>query len=492
MAAQITNSLSSRSTTGPPQHRSLGEIPSLLPDVPINSAFLSLFILGAIAHYALFHYNLRRSLKFLFNAATSAFCITRIIATILRMAWAGSPDRITLAIATEIFIYAGSAILIITNLFWTVRFVRAQHPHFGWSKSFSSWLPLWLVICSIALLCLMVSIPAEAYLLDPHAQKAARQLQLFGAAIFAVSGLLPILILTISAVAKTHPSLKDLPSDHFGQSTLTHKLLLILTTSILLSIGAVFRAATIFIDPPSTSTSTPWYLTRAPFYIFNFTLDFLLTTLFLLLRVDKHLLIPNAAHGPMSYGVAFLFPPRPSHESHYSTSTLPPPSPASTWRGSLRNYMTDSNTSHPSHLRAPISRLQTPEFDVPRHPEMIHKKSKSAFVPRRFSRGTSFSNSSVTAIAPPSRRKDSAYDAGGGGSRGITPDVEDMRNFPLAIKSVDLKRATAGALKQAAGRGGIRAGLQPPARWQERFAEERRPRSEYSCRTNLQVYTPRV
>ncbi|KJX95918.1 hypothetical protein TI39_contig879g00001, partial [Zymoseptoria brevis] len=311
MASQITTSLSFRSTTAPPQHRSLGEIPSLLPDVPINSAFLSLFILGAIAHYALFHYNLRRSRKFLFSAAISAFCITRIIATILRMAWAGSRDHISLAIAAEIFIYAGSAILIITNLFWTVRFVRAQHPIFGWSKSFSFWLPLWLVICSIALLCLMVSIPAEAYLLDPHAQKAARQLQLFGATLFAVSALLPIPMLTISTVAKTHPSLKDQPSDHFGQSTLSHKLIIILTTSILLSIGAVFRAATILINPPSPSTSTPWYLTRAPFYLFAFSLDFILATLFLLLRVDKHFLIPNAAHGPMSYGVAFLFPPPP-------------------------------------------------------------------------------------------------------------------------------------------------------------------------------------
>ncbi|KJX92891.1 hypothetical protein TI39_contig5582g00001 [Zymoseptoria brevis] len=154
--------------------------------------------------------------------------------------------------------------------------------------------------------------------------------------------------------------------------------------------------------------------------------------------------------------------------------------------------MTDSDTSLPAHLKGPISRLQAPHSDVSRHPEMVLKNSKSDFIPRRLSRGTSFWNSSATATAPPSQRVDSAYDAGGGGSRAIKPDVEDMRNFPLAINSVDLQRATTAALRQVAGLGGLGVGHQAPAKWQTRFGDERRPGWEYSCRKNLQAYTPRV
>jgi hypothetical protein len=415
--------------------------------------------------------------------------MTRIIASILRMAWAGSPRHITLGIAAEVFVYTGILIPIICNLYWTVRFVRAQHPSFGWSRLFSLWLPLWLVVCGIATFCLLVGIPAQFYVVDPNYQRAARQLQLFGAALFAASTILPIPILSISAVAKTHPSLTERPTDHFGQSTLTHKFVLIMISSILLSFGAVFRAATSLIDPPSIETPTLWYFSRASFYIFNFALDFLLITFWLIVRPDEHLLIPDHVSGPMSYGVGFLFPKdRPS--------SLPHPSRVGSWGGTLRNYMTDDECLP----KTPISRLQTADSESLTRPAMVFKGP--IFAPR--SRGNSFWNSSVTATLTPSRYADSAYDTGATASRGNTSggETEDMRDFPLAMNTVDLRRATAAALRAAAAGGhrhagevsSLSGGRVGPARWQERFNEVdgRSVTSEYSCRTNLAAYTPRI
>lgn len=54
----------------PPQHQGLGEVPTVLPDVPINAVFLALFVFAAVSHMTLFQINMhKRGKKFVFNAA---------------------------------------------------------------------------------------------------------------------------------------------------------------------------------------------------------------------------------------------------------------------------------------------------------------------------------------------------------------------------------------------------------------------------------------
>lgn len=52
----------------PPESQALGEVPSILPDIPINAVFLVLFIGAAIGHMGLFKLNMKRGKKFVFNA----------------------------------------------------------------------------------------------------------------------------------------------------------------------------------------------------------------------------------------------------------------------------------------------------------------------------------------------------------------------------------------------------------------------------------------
>lgn len=54
----------------PPQHQGLGEVPTVLPDGPINAVFLALFVFAAVSHMTLFQINMhKRGKKFVFNAA---------------------------------------------------------------------------------------------------------------------------------------------------------------------------------------------------------------------------------------------------------------------------------------------------------------------------------------------------------------------------------------------------------------------------------------
>jgi hypothetical protein len=50
-----------------PTSQALGQVPSIIPDVPINAVFLLFFILGAAGHMFLLKYNGRHGKKFGIN-----------------------------------------------------------------------------------------------------------------------------------------------------------------------------------------------------------------------------------------------------------------------------------------------------------------------------------------------------------------------------------------------------------------------------------------
>ncbi|KXS94010.1 hypothetical protein AC578_1750 [Pseudocercospora eumusae] len=117
------------------------------------------------------------------------FCATRTIATSLRIGWAYQPRNIHLAMTAQIFVYAGVIILILSNLRWTVRIVRSQHP---WSKPITAALPPIPILLSVAMvLSLIISVCISFYLPDPFHQLLARRIQKTGAATFALWSPLP-------------------------------------------------------------------------------------------------------------------------------------------------------------------------------------------------------------------------------------------------------------------------------------------------------------
>ena len=298
----------------PPQEQALGETPSIIPDVPLNAVFLFLFIAAAAGHMGLFRFNLARGKKFVISGMMFGFCFTRICATALRIAWACYPRSVKIGIAAMVFVYAGIILLFIANLFFTQRLVRAQHPQIGWSKPFSLAIPILLFVIIGSIIALIVSVILSFYTLNESTLDSIRVVQLYGLTLYAVIAFLPIPVALASQLGRHFN--KDRKSvDKFGSGTMRAKIAIILVSAVFLDLGACWRASTMYLPTrASTNPNTPWYFSKACFYVFNFTIEICVTLAWLALRIDKRFFVPNGAKGPYSYAGGFTFAGEPGNE----------------------------------------------------------------------------------------------------------------------------------------------------------------------------------
>lgn len=93
------------------------------------------------------------------------------------------------------------------------------------------------------------------------------------------------------------------------------KVAIVLVSGFLLCLGASYRAGTTLANPvpiflptnPPTPAPEPGYLSKACFYIFNFTIEICVCYFWLAVRIDKRFYIPDGAKGPFSYAGGFVF-----------------------------------------------------------------------------------------------------------------------------------------------------------------------------------------
>lgn len=262
---------------------------------------------------------------------TSVFCLTRVIATCLRIAWACHPTDIHVGIAATIFVYAGVVLLYLANLFLAQRIVRAQHPLFGWSKPFTVLFPVTFVVTIGTVLCLVAAVIVSFYTLGTYSRHAAREIQRYGATMLAIVAFLPFTIVGISSLARRHPTIrKTKTTDKFGEGSMRAKIAICLVSAALLCLGASFRAGTILTSPVPIETPTnppqpapvPGYLSKACLYIFNFAIEVCVCLLWLGLRIDKRFYVPDGTNGPFSYAGGFVFAGEPGNEKKRA-SNLP-------------------------------------------------------------------------------------------------------------------------------------------------------------------------
>nr|OQO25354.1 hypothetical protein B0A51_09927 [Rachicladosporium sp. CCFEE 5018] len=308
-----------------PTSQALGQVPEKIPDIPINAVFLLLFILAGAGHMFLLKYNGKHGKKFGISGACFGFSVTRVLATTLRIAWACHPQSIRVAMAAMIFVYAGVVILFISNLFFTQRIIRAQHPHFGWTKPFSVILPVLFAVVVLTILALIVAVILGFYSLDEKIHVAVRDIQVYGATFYAIVAFLPIPALAISTAIRAHPKIKHTQTvDKFGQGSLRAKIMIVMISAFFLTLGASYRAGTTWLPPtplysgglPARPVPGPWYFSRGAFYAFNFTIEIGVSLIWLATRIDKRFIIPDGAKGPFSYGGGFVFAGEPGNEKN--------------------------------------------------------------------------------------------------------------------------------------------------------------------------------
>ena len=259
----------------------------------------------------------------------SVFCLTRVIATCLRIAWACHPTDIHVGIAASVFVYAGIVLLYLANLFFAQRIVRAQHPPFGWSKPCTVLFPVTFIVTIGTVLCLVAAVIVSFYTLDTYSRHAAREIQRYGSTMLAIIAFLPFAIVGISSLARRHPIIrKTKTTDKFGEGSMRAKVAVCLFSAAFLCLGASFHAGTILTSPVPIETSTnppqpvpvPGYLSKACLYIFNFTIEVCVCLLWLSFRIDKRFYVPDGANGPFSYAGGFVFAGEPGNEKRRASN----------------------------------------------------------------------------------------------------------------------------------------------------------------------------
>ncbi|KXX81448.1 hypothetical protein MMYC01_202666 [Madurella mycetomatis] len=287
----------------PPPVAQLGGQPTTVPDVPISAVFLFLFVAGAATHMTIYQRNRRvHGRKFVFSLLVFGFCMARIAALSLRIAWALPRHRanVDLAIASGIFVSAGVLLLFIVNLILALRVLRATHPRFGWGRP-ARWLGRALVGSVVAVLVMVVVCSVHSlFTLDADARAKERDVMLFAGVYLTVMAFLPIPVVATAAVLPTRAG--DEP-EVFGTGSMRTKMGLLLFTSGVLTLGAGFRAGINFVPRPITQPA--WYHSKAAFYCFDFVVEVLVVYVYAIARFDRRFHVPDGSSGPGDYSAAW-------------------------------------------------------------------------------------------------------------------------------------------------------------------------------------------
>ncbi|GAB7346768.1 hypothetical protein MBLNU459_g1870t2 [Dothideomycetes sp. NU459] len=288
---------------------------------------------GAINQYFLIS-NKKKGRKFGFCGMMFGLCMIRLVTCSLRIAWACYPTSIRLGIAAQIFTDIGVVLLYFVNLFFAQRIVRAQHPHFGWTKLFAPLIPLLCLLVVLTIISLVVTSIQSFYTQSANTHRIDRDIELYGGTTFAAIAFIPFILVVLSCL---------LPKgviDNFGAGTLRAKVTIVLVSATILTVAASFKAGTSYFQPPLLSEPEAWYFNRGVFYGFGFATEIVVLYFYAAVRVDRRFIVPDGAKGPFSYAGGFTFAGEAGNEKRQlgqrdSTRNLTGSSPsiAQSWGG---------------------------------------------------------------------------------------------------------------------------------------------------------------
>ncbi|KAL6713238.1 hypothetical protein ACLMJK_009359 [Lecanora helva] len=284
---------------GPPYmstKASLGGFPTVKVDIPITAVFLFLFILGAASHMYILQVNQKRKHKFLISGMLFGFCMSRIVTMILRIAWTTRVTNIRLAIAANIFVYAGVVLLFVANVIFAQRIVRSCHPNTGWHPLFHwAFVGIYSLIV-VTLVMLIISVIQSFYTLNANTKRIDRDILLYGQTFYAVVSFLPFPLVLGGLILP-----RTTRREKFGHGRFTSKVLYLMFASFLLCLGAAFRAGTNYAGGERPINHPAGYQSKACFYIFNFAVEIVVVLLYVIIRVDKRFYVPDHSKKPGDY-----------------------------------------------------------------------------------------------------------------------------------------------------------------------------------------------
>ncbi|KFH47762.1 hypothetical protein ACRE_013200 [Hapsidospora chrysogenum ATCC 11550] len=272
----------------------LGGVPTITLDIPILAILLAIFVAAAALNMTIFQINRRQGHKFVLSAVLFGFCMARINAAALRIAQANHPHNVRLTIAASIFFNAGVLIFFIVNLIFLQRLVRAHHPHVGWSKGLG-WGFRFLYFSVFACLAMVITAVVYGfYTLDQDTQVKLRDIRRTASVYMAILAFIPVPGTILCVLAPRRGPVED-----FGTGSMRTKVILLLFTASLLSLGAGFRAAVGFMPRPPSNPG--WFNHKASYYCFNYVVEIIVVYTYALSRFDRRFWVPNGSSKPGDY-----------------------------------------------------------------------------------------------------------------------------------------------------------------------------------------------
>ena len=239
--------------------------------------------------------NLRRGHKFLISGALFGFCMARITTCVMRIVWSTRPTNIRIGIAATVFVYAGVVLLFVINLIFAQRIIRATHPRAGWNPLFSKIFIALYIFIAVTLIMLIVTVIQSFYTLNHNTKRIDRDINLYAQTYYCIIAFLPIPLIIITLVIPHKTRVEK-----FGSGRIRTKIIILLISSTLLTLGAAFRTGTSY-RTPRPRNDPAWYQSKACFYIFNLTIEYIVVLLYVIVRVDMRFHVPNGSKGPGYY-----------------------------------------------------------------------------------------------------------------------------------------------------------------------------------------------
>ncbi|CAD6445519.1 22cade39-10bb-4fd0-bdd9-eceb98af57d5 [Sclerotinia trifoliorum] len=241
----------------PQRNAIIGLTPTRNVDIPLSTIFMLLFLLAAIIHMTLLQINFRRGQKFLMSGMAFGFSFSRVITCILRIVWASYPTNIKIALAAQVFVAAGTILLFLINIIFTSRLLRAYHA-WAWNPWIRNTFRAAYVSLFVGLIANISVLVENFFTLDAHVWWIDRVVTLVVSTYFAVYAFMPIPLLALRLLLPRGKRVEK-----FGTGSFRTKIRVVLFVSVLLTLGAAFRAGTAYrprgIDDPA------WYHSKACF-----------------------------------------------------------------------------------------------------------------------------------------------------------------------------------------------------------------------------------
>lgn len=242
-----------------------------------------------------FRANIKRDHKFVFSALLFVFCFARVMALLTRILWAVYPTNMNVAVASNVLVAAGVVVLFLVNLIFTQRIVRSYHPKFGWHKmTGAAFIASFALV--IALLIMLITATVHSFFtLDMDVRSQDRIVQLVGSTLLATLAFLPFPIVILAIMWPYRLSAPE----KFGYGSLRAQVFLVLTTSLLLTVGAGFRTGVAF--DPRPLNNPAWFLSKPCYYIFNYGIEVIVVIIYAAARVDRRFWVGDGSKAPGDY-----------------------------------------------------------------------------------------------------------------------------------------------------------------------------------------------